>query len=265
MRSFSAINGIAVHWSAEGAADRPALLLSNSLGSDWRIWDGVARRLAGRYRLITYDMRGHGLTDAPTGPYSMVTLAEDVLGLADALDVRRFALAGISVGGMVAQQVALLAPHRLAALVLCNTAPRLGTFASWSQRIAAVETAGIAAIAPAITAGWFSRDFRATRTAEMAGWQNMLLRVHPIGYAGVCAALRDTDLTRAVSAIRVPALAVTGDEDATSTPDLVRAAADLIPGARFELIKGAAHLSCIERPDALAALIADHLTEAGHV
>ena len=263
--AFSRLNGIVVHWSALGPVDRPAIVFSNSLGTDWRIWDRTAELLADRYRIVTYDKRGHGLTESPPGPYSIAMLADDVLALADALSLKSFAMVGVSVGGLIAQEVALRTPQRLSALVLCDTAAKIGTTDSWNARIKAVETTGLASIADALMQRWFSRTFRDTRKAELAGWRNMLVRTPADGYAAVCAALRDADLTAGVAGIRLPTLAVAGEEDGSLPPDLSRATANLIAGARFEIIDGVGHLPCIEQPERMAGLISEHLKEAGYV
>ena len=262
--AFSRINSLTVHWSAVGRANGPAIVFSNSLGSDRRIWDEVAGLLGGRYRIVTYDSRGHGLTDAPAGPYSIAGLADDLLALADTAGLEKFALAGLSVGGLIAQQVAVRAPERLSALVLCDTAAKVGTHESWTTRIDAVRKSGIAAIADPILERWFAKTFRETRKDELAGWRNMMVRTPMEGYIGTCEALRDADLTAATASIRMPTLAVAGEEDGSTPPALVKATADLIPGARFEIVKAAAHMPCIEQPEILAGLIEKHLAEAGH-
>ena len=263
--AFSRINGLTMHWSMGGPADRPAIMFSNSLGTDWRIWDQVTALLAGTYRIVTYDQRGHGLTDAPAGPYSIDMLARDVLALAGSLGLGRFALAGVSVGGLIAQQVALRAPERISALVLCDTAAKIGTADMWAARTARIQAGGLSSIADGLMERWFSKSFRETRKDELAGWRNMLTRTPADGYLATCAALRDCDLTAEVPKIRVPTLFVAGEEDGSTPPALVKATSDLIPGARFELIKQAGHLPCIEQPEALAKLISAHLKEAGHV
>ena len=262
---FSNINGITVHWSTAARTEGPALVFSNSLGTDGRIWQRLAELLGERFRFITYDSRGHGLTDAPPGPYTIDGMADDLLGLADHTGLGRFALVGLSVGGLIAQQFALRAPDRLSALVLCDTAARIGTVETWNARIEAIRKGGLEAVADPIMERWFAKAFPEHRKDEFAGWRNLMTRTPIEGYIATCQALRDADLTAAVGKITTPTLVVAGAEDGSTPPALVKATADLIPGARFELIDGAAHMPCIEQPERLASLIVAHLESAGHV
>lgn len=258
------INDIALHYRLHGHAGSPALVLVNSLGTDARIWDAVIERLAGRYHVISYDKRGHGRSDAPTGDYSIDDHVADLVGLLEHLKVGRLALAGVSVGGLIAQRFALLYPERLTALILCDTAAKIGDFAMWNTRIAAVRQHGLAYIADAVMERWFTPAFRQQSSVELAGWRNLFLSMPVAGYAGTCAALRDADLLDAVSAISTPTLVVVGDQDLSTPVELVRDTARRIPGARFEIIANAGHLPCIEQPLPLAGLMMQFLSEVGH-
>lgn len=261
--AFSRIDGVLLHYALGGAADAPPVAFVNSLGTDLRIWDGVAARLEKRFRVLRHDSRGHGLSDAPPGPYRIADLAGDLLGLMDALGLNRIGLVGLSVGGLVAQEIAVQHPDRLAALVLIDTAARIGTVEGWNERIAKVEAGGLAAIGEAVVAGWFGAAFARAHPDEVAGCRQMLERMPASGYVATCAALRDTDLTGEVTRIRAPTLALAGTEDRTTTPAIVRATADRIPGARFEAIEGAGHLPCLDRPEQVAALVEAHFGESG--
>jgi 3-oxoadipate enol-lactonase len=263
--AFRRVNDIVLHHRVSGRSDAPTIVFSNSLGSDFRIWEAVVPSLAERYRIVLYDKRGHGLSDAPAGPYTIDDHADDLLGLLDHLGVECAAVVGLSVGGMVAQRIAVKAPARVRALVLCGTAARIGTAESWAERIAAIETSGVDAIAEAVIQRWFTPNFRTERPDDWAGWRNMLVRTPEQGYVGTCAAIRDADLTDQAGRIAVPTLCLVGDQDGSTPPELVRQTADLIPGARFETIEAAGHIPCIERPDAMARLIGQHLQEARHV
>lgn len=262
--AFARINGIVLHYRLAGPAGAPILALVNSLGTDARIWDQVIDLLADRYRIISYDKRGHGLSGAPAGDYTLDDNVADLAGLLDHLGIARLALAGISVGGMIAQRFALLHPNRLAALILCDTAAKVGDAAMWNGRIDAVRGNGLGSIADAVMARWFSDEFRRNRPDELAGWRAMFERMPVDGYAGTCAALRDADLRAAIAAIAVPALAVAGDQDLSTPAEMVRDMATRIPGARFELIAGSGHLPPIEQPAALTTLMKQFLSEAGH-
>lgn len=261
---FARINGVLLHYRLAGRDDAPVLVLVNSLGTDARIWDGVIALLADRYRILSYDKRGHGLSDSPVGDYSLDDHLDDLIGLLDHLGLGRIALAGVSIGGLIGQGFALRAPDRLAALVLCDTAPKVGDAAMWNGRIATVRSAGLGAIADPVMERWFSPDFRATRQTELAGWRNLFLRTDPAGYAATCATLRDTDLSGAIGAIAVPVLVVAGSEDRSTPVELVRFCADAIAGARFEILDGAGHIPSIEQPERLAALMRTFLKEASH-
>ena len=260
---FHSCNGVVLHATRVGAADRPALVFSNSLGTDTRIWDAVVPLLGDRYSLVLYDKRGHGLSDAPRGPYRIADHATDLLALLDALGIGRFALVGLSVGGMIAQAIAIDRPDRVAALVLCDTAAMIGDAATWDARIEAVEHGGLASVAAGVLERWFTPAYRGSQPVAMAGWRNMLTRQPSGGYAATCAAIRDADLRGIAPGIAAPTLVVAGEADLSTPPALVRGMADLIPGSRFVLLSGAGHLPPVEQPEALAALILDHLAGAG--
>ncbi|MGF7158726.1 3-oxoadipate enol-lactonase [Rhodoligotrophos appendicifer] len=259
--AFKRINDILIHHQSIGPVDGPALVFINSLGTDFRIWDTVVPAFSDRFRVVLYDKRGHGLSDAPGGDYTIEDHANDVIGLLDHLGIEKFSVVGLSVGGFIAQQLALSVPDRIEAVVLCDTAVKIGDAAAWNGRIDAVRAGGIESIAPMILERWFTEPFRATEECE--GYSHMLVRTPVNGYIGTCAALRDGDFRTEASRIKAPVLCVVGDKDGSTPPDLVRAMADLIPGARFEIIKDAGHLPNIEQPEALIRLMADHLKASG--
>lgn len=262
---FTAIGGTVIHYRDTGEADRPALVFSNSLGTDFRIWDDVVAMLGDRFRYVRYDKRGHGLSGIGKPPYRMADHVNDLAGLLDALEVREAIICGLSVGGLIAQGLYAARPELVRGLILCDTAHRIGTDEMWNARIDAIEAGGIESIADAILERWFSNAFRRTQPVALDGWRAMLTRTPRAGYTGTGAAIRDTDFTAEAQRIAVPALCVVGDEDGATPPDLVRAMADLIPGARFEIIAGAGHLPCIEKPRQLADLMAGFMKEAALV
>lgn len=261
--AFARVNGIVLHHDVRGNADAPALVFSNSLGTDFRIWDEVAARLAGDFRIVLYDKRGHGLSEAPPAPYTIDDHVGDLAALLDHLGIARAAVVGLSVGGLIAQGLAAARPDLVAALVLIGTAPKLGTVETWNARIETVAAKGIAALADDILPRWFTAAFRSPDNPAFAGYRAMLARSPAEGYAGTCAALRDADLTASTRALRPPALCLVGDQDGSTPPDLVRATAALIAGAEFEVIAGAGHIPCVEQPAATAALICDFLRRTG--
>lgn len=263
--AFLRAKGILLHHQVLGRPEGPALVFINSLGSDLRIWQDVAPAFADRFRVVLYDKRGHGLSDAPPAPYTLDDHASDLLALLDRLGVESAALVGLSVGGMIAQRIAVQAPHKVEALALCCTAAKIGTPDSWDERIAAVEDGGIEAIADNVLQRWFTPLFRQMRPDDVAGWRNMLVRTPRQGYAGTCAAIRDADLTADAGSITAPTLCVAGDQDGSTPAEVVRETAGLIPGAHFEVIEGAGHIPCIEKPAILTGLIKGYFREAGLV
>jgi len=262
--AFVRANGIVLHARVLGRPEGPALVFSNSLGSDFRIWEDVATLLGERYRILVYDKRGHGLSAAPPGPYALDDHVDDLLALLDHFDIETAAIVGVSLGGMIAQRLAVRAPERVKALVLCCTAVAIGTAQGWESRIAAVKADGIASVADGILKVWFTEAFRHDRAAEFEGWRNMLVRMPADGYVASCASVRDADLRADAARIAVPVLCVAGDQDGSTPPDLVRGTAELIPGARFTLIEGAGHIPSVEKPGVLAGLIENHLDGVGH-
>ncbi len=259
---FVYINGVVIHYSIRQASERkPVLVLINSLGTDSRIWDHVVAKLAGDYTVVTYDKRGHGLSGLGSPPYAIDDHAADLAGLLDHLGLSRVIICGLSVGGLIAQSLSSSRPDLVRGLVLSNTAHKIGTAETWSTRIKAVEENGIGSILDAIMERWFTAAFRRAENPAYEGYCNMLVRQPASGYSGTCAAIRDADLTEVARNIRVPVLCIAGSEDGSTPPDLVRSMADLIPGARFEIIDDAAHLPCIEAPAAHAALIRNFIDQ----
>lgn len=249
---FAKINDINLHYQLIGAPEgKPVLVFSNSLGTDFRIWRDIIVRLAGDFAIITYDKRGHGLSDAPPAPYTMDDHVNDLAGLLDFLDVKNAVICGLSVGGMIAQGLALSRPDLVRALILCDTGHRIGNDDLWNERIATVSRDGIEAIAENIMMRWFSKTYRTPDNPYFMGYRNMLVRTPRAGYVGTSHALKNADFTKQTPSISVPTLCVVGEEDGSTPPSLVKELAGLIPGAAFEIIEGAGHLPCIEKPEAL--------------
>jgi 3-oxoadipate enol-lactonase len=259
------LNGIRIHYSDTGPGAGLPVLFANSLGTDFRVWDRLLPHLPGGLRILRYDKRGHGLSECPAAPYRMETLVADAGAFLDHLGISGAVMVGLSIGGMIAQGLAAERPDLLRALVLCDTAAKIGTDAMWDERIEAIHRGGIAALEEQILARWFTRAFRKHRQDELAGWRHMLCRTPEDGYVGCCYAIRDTDLTASTPRLALPVLAVAGEEDGSTPPDLVREMAATIGGARFEIIRGAGHLPCVEAPEALGRLIGAFLKDHGLV
>ena len=258
---FDRINSIVIHHRVDGPHDAPVLVLINSLGTDYRIWDAVVPQLVDRYRVIRYDKRGHGLSEAPLAPYRMEEHSADLAGLLDHYGVAKAVVVGLSIGGQIALGLAAKDNSRLAGLVMMDTAAKIGDAAGWNARISAIESDGIAAIGDQILSRWFTPAYRAPDNAAFIGYSNMLLNTPVQGYLGSCAALRDADHTETAKSLAVPTLCMVGDQDGSTPPELVRGTADLIKGSRFEIVVGAGHLPCIEQPQATGRLLVDFAGE----
>ncbi len=254
---------VALHWREDGDPDGAPVIFANSLGTDLRLWDAVLPHLPPGLRLVRYDMRGHGLSACPAPPYSMGALVRDAERLMDHLNMQGAVMVGLSIGGMVAQGLAVKRLDLLRGVVLSNTAAKIGQPAMWEDRIAAVRAGGVAALSDAVMERWFSRAFR--ERPELALWRHMLERTPAEGYIGCSAAISGTDFYTPTSGLRLPALGIAGTEDGSTPPDLVRETVELIPGARFALIRKAGHLPCVERPEEYAGHLVQFLREIGHV
>lgn len=241
------------HFRARGVKGGLPVLMLNSLGTDLRMWEAVTDRLPDLY-CIGMDKRGHGLSATPTADWTLDDLANDALALMDHLEVARFVVAGCSIGGMIAQKLAVRAPDRVAGLLLSNTAMKVGTDASWAARIEGVSTQGLRGLAAQIMERWFAADFK--NSVAALPWTIMLMHGDNAGYIGTCKVLAAADLTAESPNIACPALMLAGSADQSTPPDLVRATAAAIPGARVELIEGSGHIPAIDNPDAVARLLA---------
>ncbi len=249
---------IDVNYVLEGPEDAPVLVLSNSLGATLGMWDDQAPALRERFRLLRYDVRGHGGSTAPPGPYTIGDLGRDVLSLLDRLGIERASFRGLSIGGMTGMWLASEAPERFERLVLCCTAARLAPEA-WQTRVETVRAEGVGAVADAVVERWSTPQFRASRP-ETAQWAGRMLReTDAEGYAGCCEAIRDMDLRDRLDSITAPTLVISGADDPATPPEHGELIRNSIPGARFEVIPNAAHLANIEQPEAVTRAVLDHL------
>lgn len=254
--AFANINGTVLHHEyLTEDENAPVLILVNSLGTDFRIWLPLLDELTEEWSILLYDKRGHGLSGTGALPYSIEDHADDLIGLARHVGIKKAVVCGLSVGGLIAQSVYLKKPELVRKIVLSNTAHKIGTSDMWASRIAAAEEGGVEPIADSVLERWFTKDFHDRRKTDLAGYRNMLVRQDRGGYAATCGAIRDADFTATVPGIKVPVLCIAGDEDGSTPPDVVRATAEMIPNARFEVIEGCGHIPCVEQPAALARLL----------
>ena len=256
-------DGVQIHLRDEGAADGPAIVFSNSLGTTLHLWDPILPLLPSGLRIIRYDTRGHGGSSVPDAPYSMGQLVGDAEAVCDACDVKDAMFVGLSVGGMVAQGLAVKRPDLIRAMVLSNTAAKIGNPKLWQDRIDLISASGMAAASDEVMRRWFSRGFYAT--PDMALWKAMLEATPVDGYCGVCAAISGTDFYTPTSGLRIPTLGIAGADDGATPPDLVRETVDLIPGSQFALIRRAGHLPCVEQPAEFAQHLTAFLSATGHI
>jgi 3-oxoadipate enol-lactonase/4-carboxymuconolactone decarboxylase len=250
---FVSVDGLAFHLQQSGPPDADAVLLLHSLGTQGAIWDVPAAVLARRYRVLCPDLRGHGLSAVTKGPYVVTELAHDMVGLLDALSIAAVHVAGVSLGGMVAQALAAQAPERVRSLVLVDTALAIPPVQLWQERAALVRAEGMEPLIESVVARWLTAA--SLHTPEAEGLRTMLRRTDPEGYAAAAEAVAGADLTAAAGNLRVPTLVLVGDEDAATPRASAEALRDAIPGARMEVIPGAAHIPMMEQPERVAALI----------
>ncbi len=256
---FGTIQNARTFYRLQGNAGRPVLIFSHSIGADHAMWNPQAADLLRHFRVLQYDIRGHGASDAPPGEYSIEMLGRDILGLADALGISQFAFCGLSLGGAIGQFVAAHAPERVTHLVLANTSPQFGPRANWETRIDSVTKNGMAAIVDLAMQRLFSPETLAKDDPYAASIRSILLGTDPVGYLGCCAALRDVDHTNLLRKIKCPTLVISGDRD-VSTPwkGHGEILAREIAGAKA-LHLSAAHLSNLERPRSFTAALFDFL------
>ena len=232
---------------------RTSLVFVNSLGTDLRMWDSTLANLPSDWTSLRMDKRGHGLSDnAPKG-YGIPDLATDVISALDHVGMGSAVIVGCSVGGLIAQQVALMAPQRVDALVLSNTAAVLGAPQSWQARIHDVNQFGMAEMAERIMPRWFAPKM--LNHPEAALWRTLLARSDAQGYVATCAAIAGTDLTDRLGEVSQPALVVGGQDDLATPPAVVEMLAHRLPCAELVMLEGVGHLPAIEAPKAFSELI----------
>ena len=256
-------NGVHIHYREDGDPNGAPLVFSNSLGTDLRLWDQIVQLLPQGLKIIRYDMRGHGLSDCPIEPYSMGALISDAEALLDYLKVQDCMFVGLSIGGMIGQDLATKRLDLIRAMVLSNTAAKIATPAIWQDRMERVRRNGMHEVADATMTRWFSPKMQ--NSSAIVPWCNMVKNTPTEGYIGCSNAIASIDFITPTSALRLPVLGIAGDHDSSTPPDLVRETLDLIPGSEFHLIRGAGHLPCVEKPKQFAELLNQFLRSTGHL
>jgi 3-oxoadipate enol-lactonase len=244
-----------LNYELEGPEGGPVIVFTGSLGTDITMWQPQTDRLRERFRTLRYEIRGHGRSAVPPGPYSMDELGSDLVALLDRLEIERASLCGLSIGGMISMWTAAHAPERVQRVVLCCTSARLGPPESWHERAAVVRADGVNAVADAVLGRWFTPAFREAHPEVIEGMRQILAATPREGYAGCCEAIAAMDLTGDLPSISAPTLVLAGEHDPSTPPEHGRRIAELIPGAVFELVSNAAHLASVEREEETTAMI----------
>lgn len=257
---FIRANDLAIHVQQSGPPGAPVILLIHSLGTNLHVWDAQADALQRSFRVVRADLRGHGLTTVTPGPYSIAQMAQDMVAVLDAVGASTAHVAGLSIGGLVAQSIAHQAPERVTSLILCDTAMAIPPPEGWHTRAATVRAQGMAAIAEPVMARWITPAFADSEAA--AGLRAMLLRTDPEGYAGAAEAIAAADLTADTHSLRLPTLVIVGDQDLATPVTSAEALAAAIPGAMLVVLPDAAHIPTVEHPDAVSEAIAAFLAPA---
>ncbi|RTZ47599.1 3-oxoadipate enol-lactonase [Candidimonas sp. SYP-B2681] len=258
--SVARINNEDFHYTLNGPDSAPVVVLSNSLGTTQAMWAGQVDALRGRFRVLTYDTRGHGLSVKNNGPYAMDQLGNDVVQLLDTLGIKQASFCGISMGGLIGQWLGVNAPQRIDKLIVCNTAARIGTPEGWLDRAALVRSQGMGPVADGTIPRWFTNDFATDQKDMVDAMLSELRQTDAEGYASCCDALAYADFREQIASISVPTLVVAGLHDPVTTPADADFMAQRITGAqRVDL--PASHLSNIEANDAFNVAISDFLTQ----
>ncbi|CAG2149526.1 alpha/beta fold hydrolase [Cupriavidus numazuensis] len=255
-------DGADLHVRVDGT-DGPWVILAHALGANHTLWDATARHLSSRYRVVRPDMRGHGNSDAPVGPYTMMRLADDVAAIMDALQIPQAHFCGISVGGMIGETLGIRHAERLLSLTLAATISHtpLEAHPMWHNRIGQVEAHGMSGLADATLERWLTEPFRNAHPDEVARIRAMLLATPVRGYVGVGQAIMAFDMASALGRIHCPTLVVAGEHDQGATVAMAQSIASAIPGSRLEVLP-AAHLVAVEQADRFHAVLDTFLGHA---
>ncbi len=251
--------GVSLYYEFSGAADAPVLLLSTSLGTTAEMWRPQLDAFAADFRVLRYDMRGHGRSNTPAGPYTIAGLGADVIGLLDHLGIERVDFCGLSIGGMIGQWLAVNAESCLKRLVLSNTAAKIGTEEGWNERIEVVRSGGMAAIVDGGMERWFTPGFRASQPTVVAEMRAMLGASDPAGYVAACAAIRDMDQRATVAVIRTQTLIIAGEFDPVTTVADAEFLHGQILGSKMAVLP-ASHISNVEASEQFNAAVLAFLT-----
>ncbi len=257
---FLRIEDINIHVLIDGPPNAAPLVLLHSLGTTSHIWDAQVAELSRSFRVIRPDLRGHGLSEGTPGPYSMELLAKDLAGLLAALNINKAHIAGISIGGMIAQAFAAKHQGQVASLILCDTAMAIPPAENWTLRAAKVRAEGIGVIQDAVIANWVTAGF--IDGPETAGLRAMLLRTPAESYAAACEAIAAADLSASTATLKIPTLVLVGSEDKPTPVASAQALHKAIAGSSLVIVEGAAHIPSVEKPAEITNAIVNFLRPA---
>ncbi|MGH1592128.1 3-oxoadipate enol-lactonase [Methylobacterium phyllosphaerae] len=256
------VGGIGFRYLLEGPGDAPVVAFSNSLGATLEMWDGILPALAGRFRTLRYDTRGHGGSETRDRPTEVVDLARDLAGLLDALGIGRAHLVGLSLGGMTVQALASAEPGRALSATLMATAAYMPSAQSWDERAATVRAQGTAAVVEATLGRWFTADFARNDPAAIHAIRERFIACDPVGYAVCCGAIGRMDLRPALPAIAAPTLVIAGRDDPSTPPAMAEEICGGIAQAELLVLPRAAHLLAVERAEAVGGYLRAFLDRA---
>lgn len=254
-------NGLQINYRFDGPADGPVVMLSNSLLSNLTMWDDQIDALTGAgFRVLRYDTRGHGATGAPEVPYSIRMFAEDANGLLEALNIAKVHFVGLSMGGFIAQLMAVHYPQKVASLTLCDTACVMPPADLWNDRIQTAETSGVAALGDGTLKRWFTEPFHQADPAAITRVRRMIEASPVAGYVRCAAAIRDMDQCALLGQIKAPTNIIVGDSDPACPVAAAQVLHAGIAGSELVIIPASAHLPNIEKADAFNAALLGFLT-----
>lgn len=258
---FAQLADVRLHYQIDGDAQLPVLMLCNSLGTTLDMWAPQMPAFRAHFRVLRYDVRGHGQSAVTPGDYSIAQLGADAIALLDHLRIERVRFCGLSMGGMTGMWLGVHHPQRVERLVLCNTGAKIGDEATWKSRIDAARSGGMAEITPAVLDRWFTAGYQQRAAQEVAKVRAMLLATNVDGYISNCGAVRDMDQRADLARIATPTLVIAGKYDGSTPPELGRAVAQTIAGARYVELD-AAHLSNWEQADAFTSAVLSFLLDS---
>ena len=249
-------NGISMYYETAGPEGAPVVMMSHSLGSSGVMWETEFQALSDRFRVVRYDTRGHGGTAAPDGPYTLDLLGDDAMALMDALDLGPVHWVGLSMGGMIGQNLALRAPQRLQSLALCDTSARVPAEAQpvWDDRIAAAQGQGMAALAEPTMQRWFTPDYLRTDPPAVVPIRRQFLATPVQGFVGCCQAIKALDYLDSLNEVNLPTIIIVGEDDMGTSVAASEAINGKIAGSELVVFPSAAHLANVEQPQALSLI-----------